>query len=76
MAELTEEQLKAYRKRPWTCPFCGSENIEGEAPDIEGNQADQEMYCNDCENVWWDVYERKWVAVPPNKVYDLPPKGE
>lgn len=68
---LTDEQLKAYTKKPWRCPFCGSDNIEADSVDIEGGEAFQDCNCIDCEGVWRDIYVRKGLAVGP-MVYTLP----
>jgi len=51
---LSDEQ---YLKKAATCPFCGSDNISGEEISIEGNEAWQEVSCNDCESSWQDIYE-------------------
>ena len=57
MKRLTRRQAAAYVKDGWAhCPYCKSENIEGGSVDIEGNEAFQEVTCNDCESVWQDVF--------------------
>jgi formate dehydrogenase maturation protein FdhE len=39
------------------CPFCGSENIEGDFFEGGGEQVWQRVSCLDCENRWTDVYQ-------------------
>jgi formate dehydrogenase maturation protein FdhE len=40
-----------------TCPFCGSESIEGGFVEIDTGKALQEIACNQCRSKWQDVYE-------------------
>lgn len=40
------------------CPYCGSENIEGDGQiEADSSQAWQDVTCSDCEETWQDVYE-------------------
>jgi hypothetical protein len=41
MAKLTEEQKKSYLEEPAKCPFCKSENIEGQSMDFGSGQLDE-----------------------------------
>ena len=38
------------------CPVCGSTMIAGGSIDIFGEEAIQEMSCEDCESTWEDTY--------------------
>jgi len=46
---LTNKQKKAYLKHSHRCPFCKSENIEGEAVEIDDELL--EAYCPICQMV-------------------------
>lgn len=39
-----------------SCPFCGSEDIEGDSVEIVGTMAVQECSCINCEGGWHDEY--------------------
>lgn len=39
-----------------TCPFCNSEQIVGFDIDVNAEQVEQTMICNDCDGEWVDVY--------------------
>lgn len=54
--ELTAEQKEAYLKDPSHCPFCCSPNFEGEEIEINDNQAEQVLSCNDCNHSWRNTY--------------------
>lgn len=41
---------------PNLCPDCKSPDITGESIDIEGLEAVQECYCNECFTAWQDRY--------------------
>jgi len=54
---LTSKQKAEYIKNKGTkCPFCGSEDIEGDSFDVNEGKASQEMSCLDCEESWYDIY--------------------
>lgn len=53
MAALTNEQ---HIKNPYTCPLCGSKDIEGGAFNTDDGLASQDMACNECYAVWRDYY--------------------
>jgi len=38
------------------CPFCNSDQIEGDSFDAEGGQVWQRVRCLDCGESWHDVY--------------------
>ena len=39
-----------------TCPFCGSDCVEGGFVEVDAGKAFQEMGCTDREGKWQDVY--------------------
>ena len=39
-----------------SCPFCDSDETEGGFVETGGGQAQQEMYCHDCEESWIERY--------------------
>ena len=53
---LTLARKLAYLRRGSSCPYCRSESVTGESVDIEGNQASQEVACQECERTWRDIY--------------------
>jgi len=56
MSSLTEKQKEEYLKDSSVCPFCKSSNIEGGPVEINGNEADQRVSCNECNKSWIDIY--------------------
>ena len=55
------------------CPLCGNPSIQGDAIDIEGNCATQEVWCSECDFVWTDqftltgyVYHEEDLPIEPN----------
>ena len=57
MSRLTDEQKTKYLENPGHCPNCGSEQIEGGSIDVEGENAYQQVSCNDCDQQWNDIYQ-------------------
>ncbi len=53
------------------CPYCGSENIEGQSIDIDGDTAEQEVGCNDCNKSWYDKYRLTGVWVPSTEAGEI-----
>jgi hypothetical protein len=51
--KTNEEYLQRYAH----CPHCDSDQIEGEAIDVNENYAYQEVACLDCRAGWSDVYK-------------------
>ena len=48
---------KEYAKHGGKCPFCGSENIEGQCEDgIDDSGYWQQVICLDCLKRWNDIY--------------------
>jgi transposase-like protein len=39
------------------CPFCSSDEIEGDGVEIDGGDAYQDVTCNDCGAEWSDRYQ-------------------
>ena len=39
------------------CPFCDSDQIEGNEWNADSGSATQEVECNDCGESWLDVYK-------------------
>ncbi len=59
---LTQEQIEAYLKDPWTCPFCkaGSDSIDAGHPDgdaLDGTELMATKSCRVCGKTWWDYYK-------------------
>lgn len=53
---LPVTQRQYVKKEDNICPFCGSDNLDGESVDIDANGASQEVSCFDCGGVWQDNY--------------------
>lgn len=49
-----EEYLK---NRGSKCPYCGSDQIEGESVDISSGSASQLVNCLECNSNWVDIYK-------------------
>lgn len=55
---LTDEQyVKKAKKGGCCCPFCGSDNLDGEGVDVGKASATQEVTCQDCNASWYDEYQ-------------------
>lgn len=55
--EPIDPRLAAYLAENSTiCPHCRSFHIQGSAVSIDGNLAQQNMSCNDCDAEWTDIY--------------------
>lgn len=39
------------------CPVCGSDNIEANGSDVQGETCYQDVSCNECDASWNDVYK-------------------
>ena len=39
------------------CPFCGSDEVEGDSFDVEGDIVHQESCCNACDSEWSAGYK-------------------
>jgi transposase-like protein len=54
---LTDAQyVKKTKKDDCVCPFCGSDNLDGEGVDVQKGGAQQEVTCQDCCASWYDNY--------------------
>ena len=57
MPRLSDEQKHKYLSICGVrCPYCGSEDIQGEAVEINEGEAAQEVNCNHCDGQWFDIY--------------------
>ena len=54
MKQMTEKQYVDISGS--RCPFCGSENVEGESFDHYGEGVSQDIECLDCGKKWTDDY--------------------
>lgn len=56
-APLTRAQVKSYLAESHRCPYCKSEDIEGQAGrDHNADSIYQEVACLSCEKEWVDEY--------------------
>lgn len=53
---LAEEKKKEYIKNPYWCPYCGSDQIEGDKIQSDYNLAWMNVTCLDCEKEWEETY--------------------
>jgi hypothetical protein len=54
---ITEEQKEKYLKHGGThCPYCDGQDFEGGQVQLDAGCAWQELFCNDCEKEWADIY--------------------
>jgi|HubBroStandDraft_4_1064222.scaffolds.fasta_scaffold2483032_1 hypothetical protein len=57
MPKLSDEQKQQYLLIGGVrCPYCGSEDIQGESVEINAGEAVQEVNCNACDGQWYDIY--------------------
>jgi len=57
MMELTQEQARKYLAGDRQgCPYCGSDNIEGDCMDHDGTSPSQRLECLQCGGRWRDWY--------------------
>lgn len=63
MGRLTPEQKKKYIEdnNANRCPFCESADISGGHISIDGKVVWQEIWCNECNEDWRDVYTLAFV---------------
>ena len=54
---LTEENKKKYVERPFNCPFCDSEKIKGDEPEITDFIVYRKVECVDCGKVWEERFD-------------------
>jgi len=61
--ELTEQQAKQYVESDGVrCPFCGSDDIEGESITVDAGRVYQRVLCQVCGESWHDGYTLDSVA--------------
>lgn len=54
---LPAKAVIKYISEPDHCPFCGSDDIEGDRMEIMGTSAYQPIKCNKCGKKWDDIYK-------------------
>lgn len=53
-----------YLNNPSCCPYCGSEDLEGDYVDIECGRASQVVSCLTCGAEWVDLYQlEKYIPI-------------
>ena len=58
MTEITEEMKKKYLEvNGVLCPFCGSSDIRADSLESDGNEAWNNVHCEDCKEEWKDIYK-------------------
>jgi predicted Zn-ribbon and HTH transcriptional regulator len=66
---LTEEQTERYLAASHRCPYCQSENIEGDASfDFSGDDIRKNIECLDCGKQWIDTYSLSGVEAAEEDV--------
>ena len=56
--KLTAAKKKKYLKECGSnCPYCNSDSYEGGSITFEGGSVSQKIFCNDCEESWYDIYQ-------------------
>lgn len=53
---MTTKTQAEYLQSYGQCPYCDSDEIEGDSVEIDGNAAYQQMSCKACERYWKDFY--------------------
>lgn len=63
-AGLTMEQARKYLlvRDGGECPYCGSNSITGDRPDMESGRIYQRVKCGTCGRSWTDGYTLDSVA--------------
>jgi len=54
--EITEEIQKKYLESPNHCPFCGTNEIDADRPEVVGNIIVVNVECSKCHMIWTDIY--------------------
>lgn len=63
MKTLTNEQAQNYLKnRGSSCPFCGSDQIQGDSVEVHDGRVYQSVQCLKCGEGWHDGYTLDSVA--------------
>ena len=59
------------------CPFCGSENLEGQGNgDTDGSDHWEEVLCLDCHKSWNDIYTLAAYAERDDMGHEIATKGK
>jgi len=53
--DYTKQQKEAYLNTH-NCPKCSSSSVEGGSIYFESGSLSQELLCNDCDEIWYDIY--------------------
>ncbi len=61
---MTTPDFKAYLESPNHCPWCQSKSIQGGARNFDSNYASLDVSCEDCGQVWQDIYTLTGVFDP------------
>lgn len=57
MKKLTDEMRKKYLENFGTrCPFCDSDDIDGEDVQLGQGEIWENLWCNVCKEKWVDIY--------------------
>ena len=54
--KLTKEQQAEYIKSPNTCPYCGSEEVDGGYFEQDDTFGWRDAACNICKRKWQDLF--------------------
>ena len=55
--ELTQNNIEDYIKENCNrCPFCDSQDIDGQSWDYDEGRVSQEVICLECGGCWEDIY--------------------
>jgi hypothetical protein len=53
---LSAQAKQEYLKNPIACPFCKSQEVMGDAIDVDGTGCSQPIHCVQCGRRWYDIY--------------------
>mgnify|MGYP001565147231 CR=1 FL=1 len=54
---LTPKDIKRYVNKGFSkCPFCKSDDIQGDSIEVDGHSVWQEIECMNCQAEWTDIY--------------------
>ena len=60
--KLTKKQQAEYIKNSNTCPYCGSEALDGDYFEQEDNFGWRDVVCNACKRRWQDLFTLTGIA--------------
>ena len=55
------------------CPYCKSDDVEGDLPEIDSGLVVQESKCNTCGAEWHDIYRLVCFTSPETSLSEIPP---